>query len=111
MFVTTKNLEAAAATIREHYDVEVTVEAHQFAVQATPGTLAEFELCLALELAKPTWFDKQNGVTDLQPVRIRNYFTDLVDARSEAEGAADEQVWVYRIEVSSEIGDREVISL
>jgi hypothetical protein len=111
MIVTTQNLEAAAAAIRENSDVDVTVEAHQFAVQATPQTLAEFELVLAMELAKPTWFDIKAGVTATPPVRVRSYFVDLVETRSEAQGAADEQVWLYRIAVSSEIGDREVISL
>jgi membrane-bound lytic murein transglycosylase len=111
MIVTIQNLEAAAKEIQQHSDVDVTVEAHEFRAQGTPQTLAEFELVLAMELAKPTWFDAQNGITGLQPVRVRNYFTDLVDARSEAQGTTDEQVWIYRIAVSSEIGDREVIEL
>jgi hypothetical protein len=111
MIVTIKNLEAAAAEIQKHADVDVTVEAHEFRAQGTPQTLAEFELVLTLELSQPTWFDAQNGETSLSPVRIRNYYVDLVEARSEAQGAADEQVWIYRIAVASEIGDREVIEL
>jgi hypothetical protein len=108
MIISSRDIKAAVEAIRQHSDIEATVEEGTFYVQGTPQVLAEFELCLALELAKPLV-----GERELQPVRIRNYFVDLLEHRHEAlpSGSVDERQWLYQIDVTDELRAHEVISL
>jgi hypothetical protein len=103
MIITLATIAAAFKAVSQHCDINGGTEEGQFYVEGSPAVLTEFELCLALELARPNYGERMNETA------VRNYFVDLVELRKESGHAStDDRVWTYNVEVLGDIKAHEI---
>lgn len=105
MIISLYNIEQAIESVRKYSDIEASVEEGSFTVTGAPVVLAEFEMALAIELARPNYGEP------LRELPIRNFFVDLVEARKEVGATTDEALWKYETEVIGDIKAHEVRTL
>jgi hypothetical protein len=102
MQISLSHIESAVKIIRKHNDIEAYAEEGRFYVTGSLTVLSEFEMNLAIELAKV------NFQTPLDLELVRNWFVDIVDYRVESEAGEGERTWTYDVEVLGDIKAHEI---